>query len=345
MSDLRAKPESLSPVIALEYAGVKPIACDSPEPSPVMALEDNLNSSRVPSGEGISPSGFNLPDPTELRRIASSLGVSVASLERLDVRTGKPGWIVPMRMDGAIVGWRLRRWKGGKETLAGGKLGLFIPTGIKAANVQAVVEGESDLPAALDLDLPAIGRPGATACVAETVRFLAPCRWHGLTIVADADDPGRDGAEQLATALVDAGHAVRVLEPPDGIKDLRAWLLSGELTRAVFLKTAGGSPWRWPAGTPPGYFGLPNWAVRSGLIREVGPVAVAVLSAVASFWGADGLCRCGRERLAELVGRSIPTVDRAVRTLKRVGLLRVVVQGGRNRENVYAIELWPLQAK
>jgi hypothetical protein len=49
--------------------------------------------------------------------------------------------------------------------------------------------------------------------------------------VADADDPGIDGADRLARALTDAGRRPKVIRPLQG-KDARAWVRAGA-TRAV----------------------------------------------------------------------------------------------------------------
>jgi DNA primase len=47
-----------------------------------------------------------------------------------------------------------------------------------------------------------------------------------LVIVADADDAGQRGAERLREALILVAP-VRLIAPPDGIKDARQWVTSG----------------------------------------------------------------------------------------------------------------------
>ena len=49
-------------------------------------------------------------------------------------------------------------------------------------------------------------------------------------IIGDSDEPGRKGAEALASELVLHCPSVRLVYPPNGIKDLRQWKAAG-LTR------------------------------------------------------------------------------------------------------------------
>jgi hypothetical protein len=46
-------------------------------------------------------------------------------------------------------------------------------------------------------------------------------------LIADADEPGRKGANNLGSVLLAYVPVVRVILPPDGIKDLRQWLQAG----------------------------------------------------------------------------------------------------------------------
>ncbi len=60
---------------------------------------------------------------------------------------------------------------------------------------------------------------------------------HGeVVVVSDNDEVGRQGATELADVLV-LHFQVRVVYPPVGVKDLRAWLLRGltgeELLRVI----------------------------------------------------------------------------------------------------------------
>ena len=52
-------------------------------------------------------------------------------------------------------------------------------------------------------------------------------------IVGDSDEAGRKGAENLASELVLYCPSVRLVYPPDGVKDLRQWKADG-LTKEQF---------------------------------------------------------------------------------------------------------------
>lgn len=52
-----------------------------------------------------------------------------------------------------------------------------------------------------------------------------------MVIVADADEPGIEGADHLARALTEAGHRPKIVQPAMG-KDAREWATAGA-TRAV----------------------------------------------------------------------------------------------------------------
>ncbi|HJZ56371.1 MAG TPA: hypothetical protein VKE74_15510, partial [Gemmataceae bacterium] len=74
-------------------------------------------------------------------------------------------------------------------------------------------------------------RPSCTGGVRHLVALVRLRRPAGVVIVSDADEPGRLGAGRLATVLQLHAPAVKVIEPPDGVKDARAWKRAG-VTRA-----------------------------------------------------------------------------------------------------------------
>lgn len=173
------------------------------------------------------------------KALADQLGVSADALARL--KTGfkaRGAWFTfPMRMEpgGAVVGIRLRRADGVKMSERGGKEGVFIPEGIASTVSRLVmVEGPTDAAAALTLGLNAVGRPncsGGTDSLRNIARWIQP---KEVVIIADADPPGQAGAKRLAAALAALTPIVRVVTPPEGIKDLRMWLGRG-LTRSELL--------------------------------------------------------------------------------------------------------------
>jgi DNA primase len=109
--------------------------------------------------------------------------------------------------------------------------GLYIPDdlqiGAGVSSVLLIVEGGSDACAGFDMGLPTVGRfscTGQTDMLADLARAMNP---SVMVIVGDSDGPGRAGAERLARALRPLVRALKVIEPPAGHKDLRAWHIAG----------------------------------------------------------------------------------------------------------------------
>ncbi len=162
----------------------------------------------------------------QLLDISTILGVSRASLERLRIGWDGRAFTFPMsNIRGRIIGIRRRLPNGRKLSVERSSAGLFIPTGLSGQGPLLITEGESDCAAGLDLGFDTIGRPGCRSCVAMTIEYVRGC--DQLVVVADNDEPGRDGAAKLATALALHCRCVKLVFPPDGMKDLRQWLRAG----------------------------------------------------------------------------------------------------------------------
>ncbi|MCC6127395.1 MAG: hypothetical protein IT426_20750 [Pirellulales bacterium] len=168
--------------------------------------------------------------PQALEKLASALGLSVESLQRLGAGwSAKHGaWTFPMRdAGGKVLGIRLRLPDGRKFSVKGGHEGLFLPDGIDAHDSLLIAEGPTDTAALLDLGFAAVGRScctGGVKLLIDLVRRLNP---SGMVIVADADAPGQRGAESLAAILVAYSASVKVIAPPPGAKDAREWKRRG----------------------------------------------------------------------------------------------------------------------
>ena len=105
-----------------------------------------------------------------------------------------------------------------------------------------ITEGPTDTAAALSLGLNAVGRSSCLSGV-SLIRDLVHARQiRRVTIVADHDRPGMDGAHRLAAALPVLS---RILVPPEGIKDMRDWYRQG-LTRTQFDEAANAIRWQLP---------------------------------------------------------------------------------------------------
>ena len=172
--------------------------------------------------------------------LAGLLNVSSGSLERLRV-----GWCPSQQMetwpmlnaDGIIIGIRLRGpVSKDKSSVKGGLGGLFYDP-IAMASIEHgervwITEGASDTAAGLTLGLHTAGVPSASgSCdmVESLGHRLRPCEW---VIVGDNDKAGTKGVLKLRTELAIVAP-VRIIYPPEGIKDLREWLGRGLSRQAI----------------------------------------------------------------------------------------------------------------
>jgi hypothetical protein len=167
-----------------------------------------------------------------LHTLARSLGLSAGSLQRLRLGWDGSAYTLPMSdAFGKITGIRRRFPNGGKASVKGSKTGLFIPIDLAGSGLLLLCEGPTDTAAALDLGFDALGRPNCNSVVKMTV---APAKGQTeIVIVADNDTAGRTGAEKLAGTLALCCPCVKIVVPPDGIKDLRQWFNAGLTSEAL----------------------------------------------------------------------------------------------------------------
>lgn len=164
-------------------------------------------------------------NPEALERWADELGVSVDSLRRLHVGWDGEAWTFPMRnVSGRIVGIRRRFPNGKKLSVTGGREGLFIPSDVPEKSPIVICEGPTDCAAMLTLGIHAIGRPSCRGGVPILTEY---CLGRRVTVLADNDGSGRDGADALAEELLTRCQSIGVTSPPEGVKDVREWLQCG----------------------------------------------------------------------------------------------------------------------
>lgn len=169
-------------------------------------------------------------NPARLARHAETLGVSVDSLNRLRVGWAfdAGAWSFPMTdAGGGVRGIRLRAENGRKWSVTGGREGLFIPADLPDSGPLLMVEGPTDTAALLDLGLEAVGRPCCTGGVKLLVELVTRRRVKDVVVVADNDPAGERGAGSLASTLAVYASSVRIIRPPDNVKDARAWVIAG----------------------------------------------------------------------------------------------------------------------
>jgi hypothetical protein len=136
--------------------------------------------------------------------------------------------------DERVIGISLRHSRTGRKWMCGGsQRGIYIvPTWADTDGPVYLAEGASDVLALSAAGLPAIGRPSNTGGVDHLTTLLARHPGREIVVVGERDPkpdhswPGRDGAIQTAERLAGGlGRAVRWTLPPDGAKDVRAWLI------------------------------------------------------------------------------------------------------------------------
>jgi putative DNA primase/helicase len=144
-------------------------------------------------------------------------------------------WSFPEADHAGRVTGIVRRYRtsGEKKMMKGGRRGLTVPDGwADRPGPVHVPEGASDTLALTAAGLAAVGRPSDRAGADELARLLAGVPADRPIIAVGENDakpggrwPGRDGAVATARLVADAlGRTVEVAVPPDGAKDVRAWL-------------------------------------------------------------------------------------------------------------------------
>jgi hypothetical protein len=172
--------------------------------------------------------------PGELDDFAEEVGLSGDAFDLLGVgvedRAGS-GWLFPERdAGGAVVGLVRRTPAGRKLALKGSRRGLTFRHPLPEADPVLVVEGPTDTAAAMQAGFTAVGRPSASGGGDLLAALLAG---RDVVVLGENDRkpdgtwPGRDGANRIANRLRRPSQSVRVMFPPAGVKDVRAWLAGG----------------------------------------------------------------------------------------------------------------------
>ena len=177
-------------------------------------------------------------------QLAGSLGLPTQAIDLLELigwSREKQAFTIPER-DGAgcIVGLSLRWLDGRKRVQRGGRRGLFVPVNwMELLGSVRVPEGASDVLALAWYGVPCVGRPSAMAG-ADLLAGLLRDVDRPLVVLGENDIkddgrwPGREGAVWMAERLRQLlpGREVLMRLPPQGFKDVRAWVLSSLAARA-----------------------------------------------------------------------------------------------------------------
>ncbi len=230
--------------------------------------------------------------PERLLALAGTLGVLPDSLETISVGWHAPRgcWTFPeCDGDGRVIGIALRLSDGSKNFIKHGRRGLVVPSKLaQLPDPVFIVEGPSDVAAAVTLGVAAVGRPNNRGGVEHLARLL---RDRKIIIVGEFDPkpdgswPGRDGAQAVAGNLATKWKkALRWALMPDNAKDVRSWLGGQNIdlheetacraagrklvaaieSAAIEIKPGTGvASVDWEPPVPLGHFNLPEFPIES----------------------------------------------------------------------------------
>lgn len=185
---------------------------------------------------------FKKTNPDKLKLFAQKLGVEVMALHLLGCAWSplNNAWAFPMKdVHENVIGIRLRNEQGDKWAIKGSKQGLFMAE-MTMQKYLLIVEGPTDLAAALTLGYCAIGRPSCRGMEKEINDFAIKHHIRDLIIISDNDTPGLLGAEKLQEEI--SIHSTIVIPP---CKDLRQFLNYGG-TKEVLDSLIKNSIWYHP---------------------------------------------------------------------------------------------------
>jgi hypothetical protein len=148
---------------------------------------------------------FERTDHDRVDGLGQSLGVDTDCLKAIGCAWSTlNAWAFPMKApDGKVIGIRLRNEKGDKWAVKGSKSGLFIPAEYSYVpdGVLYLVEGPTDLAAAMTIGLRAFGRAACLGQESLILQYVSRQKIDRLVIVTDNDEPGLRGAEKLQSML------------------------------------------------------------------------------------------------------------------------------------------------
>jgi hypothetical protein len=147
-----------------------------------------------------------------------------------------PCWTFPeVDYQGQVIGISRRYRDDSKRQMPGGNRGLTLPNGWHDHKESVfIAEGPSDTLALTAMALAGFGRPSNMGGVDHLIELLSDIPIDRQVIVLgeydqkpNGDWPGRHGAVKVAGELAAAlTRSVHWALPPDGAKDVRAWVLA-----------------------------------------------------------------------------------------------------------------------
>lgn len=175
------------------------------EPAPYIAPVRKAIEDKPIDARGMWQRWLRQTDHYHLDGFGMTLGVDTECLRAIGCAWSTfNAWAFPMReANGNVIGIRLRNNEGAKWAVKGSKAGLFIPDQYSfiSDRVAYLVEGPTDLAAAMTIGLRAFGRSACLGQEQMILNYIAREKIDRLVIVTDNDEPGLRGAEKLQSML------------------------------------------------------------------------------------------------------------------------------------------------
>jgi len=170
-----------------------------------------------------------------------NVGIEFSTLLQFGIGWDGEAFTFPIKNSNLdIIGLMRRFPNGDKRLIKGSGMGLFIPsTFYNQSPCVLVCEGLTDTATGVELNFSSVGRMNCNTGNTELISLLGGCCGTRIVIIADndPDNAGINGARILAKEFLSCENPyvdVKVIRPPEGIKDLREWKESG-LTREKLL--------------------------------------------------------------------------------------------------------------
>ena len=177
-----------------------------------------------------------------IETLSTQLGVTAKALRQLEVgflcggcvddknRIAQHAFTFPeIDEHGEVIGILRRFWNGKKFMIEGSQRGLYYCNKgfyLKTDAPYLVVEGASDTAAGLSLGFQTIGKPSAVGGI-ERISELIKGHSIDIVVVGENDPAGISGMQKTHAYLSQYAKSCRMILPPEGTKDLRAWLSAG----------------------------------------------------------------------------------------------------------------------
>jgi len=176
---------------------------------------------------------------TVVKDLCNRWRVGTGALQAMQIGWSGRYFTFPVRnAEGKPIGLQRLFPDNSKKVVKHSQMGILIPRlnwdDLPDDWTLFICEGLSDTATAVDMGLRIIGRLTCGTGKDHIIKFCCKKKPSQIVIVADNDDPGIAGAKALGL-WISQGYKlftipcpnIKVIVPPDGIKDLRAWVADG----------------------------------------------------------------------------------------------------------------------